>query len=197
MRAFGNVSNSRFLMAQASLLCSDLIALFDDLFMDSENTCLMKGDDEPIYLPVDEVLPFNRVVFAHGFFASALHEIAHWCIAGKERRTQTDYGYWYAPDGRNQVQQEAFEQVEIKPQAIEWAFSLACGKTFDVSIDNLSGIETDRASFKDNVYEQLQSYCDDGFPSRAQQFIDVLCHFYQQPSVKSQVEELKCSESFV
>ncbi|MGC6745047.1 elongation factor P hydroxylase [Escherichia coli] len=47
------------------------------------NTRLIKGDDEPIYLPADAEVPYNRIVFAHGFYASAIHEISHWCIAGK------------------------------------------------------------------------------------------------------------------
>ncbi len=34
-----------------------------------------------------------------------------------------DLGYWYAPDGRIEEQQALFEQVEIKPQAIEWLFA--------------------------------------------------------------------------
>lgn len=53
-------------------------------------------------------------------FNSALHEISHWTIAGKERRLLADLGYWYAPDGRTREQQALFEQVEVKPQAIEW-----------------------------------------------------------------------------
>ncbi|MDI8993212.1 elongation factor P hydroxylase, partial [Salmonella enterica subsp. enterica serovar Anatum] len=39
-----------------------------------------------IYLPADAQVPYHRIVFAHGFYASALHEISHWCIAGKARR---------------------------------------------------------------------------------------------------------------
>ncbi|WP_411546223.1 elongation factor P hydroxylase [Klebsiella pneumoniae] len=66
------------------------------------NTRLIKGDDEPIFcypradLPADDdfypLTPYHRrsrdclprghdvssIVFAHGFFASALHEISHW-----------------------------------------------------------------------------------------------------------------------
>lgn len=182
---------------QRALCYQDLISIFDQLFFVSENTRLIKGEDEPIYLPADISYSYNRVVFAHGFFSSALHETAHWCIAGKARRQQTDYGYWYAPDGRDEQQQHEFEQVEIKPQAIEWAFSLACGKPFDVSVDNLSGIETDRSAFRCMVFKQLERYCQTGFPARAKQFITALCKFYQQPSVKQQLKELTCNERFV
>ena len=175
----------------------DLIKLFDQLFLDATNTQLVKGDEEPIYLPKDEKNSTHRIVFAHGFFASALHEIAHWCLAGAKRRELVDYGYWYAPDGRDEQQQKAFEQVEVKPQAIEWAFSLACGKPFDVSIDNLSGVETDRLAFKENVFDQLTTYVEIGFPERAEQFIETLRRFYKQPSIQNQLEELRCNENFV
>ncbi len=40
------------------------------------------------------------------FFASALHEISHWCVAGKARREQVDFGYWYCPDGRDAMTQK-------------------------------------------------------------------------------------------
>ncbi|PAW13612.1 elongation factor P hydroxylase, partial [Klebsiella pneumoniae] len=28
----------------------------------------------------------DRIVFAHGFCQSPVHEISHWCVAGKARR---------------------------------------------------------------------------------------------------------------
>src|SRR3546814_2809228 len=49
--------------------------------------------------------------------------VAHWCLAGAARRRQDDYGYWYAADGRDLEQQHLFEQVEVKPQALELLFS--------------------------------------------------------------------------
>ena len=67
-----------------------LIEIFDNEFFADFNTRLIKGDDEPIYLPADDEAPYNRIVFAHGFYASAIHEISHWCIAGKERRKLVD-----------------------------------------------------------------------------------------------------------
>lgn len=60
-----------------------LIEIFNSCFADEFNTRLIKGDDEPIYLPADAEVPYNRIVFAHGFYASAIHEISHWCIAEK------------------------------------------------------------------------------------------------------------------
>ncbi|WP_394176042.1 elongation factor P hydroxylase [Thalassotalea litorea] len=158
----------------------DLIALFDGEFSESENTRLIRGGDEPIYLPADTQISYHRVIFAHGFFASGLHEIAHWCIAGKARRLLEDFGYWYAPDGRDADQQTAFENVEIKPQAIEWAFCVAAGFNFNVSVDNLSGVEVDRCAFKHRVHKQVNAYIASGFPPRAQQFISALARFYDR-----------------
>lgn len=158
----------------------DLIQLFAATFFQQYNTRLVKGDDEPVYLPANEQCAYHQIVFAHGYYASALHEIAHWCLAGSHRRTLEDFGYWYVPDGRDQTQQNAFEQVEIKPQAIEWALSVAAKKVFDVSTDNLSGTgKTDRLVFKAKVYQQVLYYLEHGFPKDAETFIKVLAEFYQ------------------
>lgn len=176
---------------------SDLKRLFDDTFASDFNTRLVKGDDEPIYLPPNvgdgklEGQSFAQVVFAHGFYASALHEIAHWCLAGEQRRTQVDYGYWYCPDGRTAAEQQKFQSVEIKPQAIEWALSLAAGFRFQVSCDNLSGDEfgqqPDRLAFEKQILDQIEVYLDNGYPPRAQRFIGCLAAFYNQ----SPYDELK------
>ena len=176
---------------------TDLKRLFDDTFASDFNTRLVKGDDEPIYLPANTgegklpAQPFAQVVFAHGFYASALHEIAHWCLAGEQRRTQVDYGYWYCPDGRTAEEQQKFQSVEIKPQAIEWALSLAAGFRFQVSCDNLSGDEfgqqPDRLAFEKQILDQIKVYLDNGYPPRAQLFIECLAAFYNQ----SPYDELK------
>jgi len=160
----------------------DLITIFDETFYHSFNTRLVKGEDEPIYLPANESTDFHQVVFAHGFYASGLHEISHWCIAGAERRKQVDFGYWYEPDGRTGEQQALFESVEVKPQALEWAFCVAAQKPFNVSVDNLNGdVEPDAQAFKLKVFEQVKQYLSQGFPSRGQQFIDSLAQFYNTP----------------
>ncbi|SEK41130.1 hypothetical protein SAMN05216262_101294 [Colwellia chukchiensis] len=160
----------------------DLIAIFQQLFAKKYNTRLVKGADEPVYLPRSKHCDHHQIIFAHGYYASALHEIAHWCLAGAERRLLEDFGYWYVPDGRDQKQQQAFEKVEIKPQAIEWAFCVAAGKRFDVSTDNLSGTgKTDRIAFKSKVYQQVQNYLTRGFPADAEVFIAALAKHYQTP----------------
>ena len=81
-----------------------LISLFNETFEKDFKVRLVRGNDEPIYLPAGigegslKAQPYAQVVFAHGYFASGLHEIAHWCLAGEKRRQQVDYGYWYCPD---------------------------------------------------------------------------------------------------
>jgi len=161
----------------------DLISLFHDCFFAKYNTVLVRGTDEPLYLPADEERPYNTLIFAHGFFASALHECAHWLIAGKERRKQVDFGYWYEPDGRTAVQQQLFQVVEVKPQAIEWILSVAAGFRFRVSLDNLTGEESDASLFKTAVYNQVQIYCEKGLPARAECLRQALCRFYHSAPV--------------
>jgi len=157
----------------------DLIMLFNDLFRESHRTILVRGGDEPEYLPASKPGELAQVVFARGFFASALHEIAHWCIAGEHRRTLYDYGYWYCPDGRTPEQQRAFEQVEIQPQAMEWLFALAAGSRFHVSVDNLAGDgAADEQTFRRRVNDQVADYLGKGLPHRAQQFFETLADFY-------------------
>ncbi len=140
------------------------------------NVTLVRGDFEPEYFPATNNVP-ARIQFAHGFFNSALHEISHWTIAGEQRRRLPDLGYWYAPDGRSAEQQALFEQVEVKPQAIEWLFAQAFGRKFRVSLDNLSGQSGDGENFKNNVYLQVQKYFsgENKLPRDAQQFIEAIC----------------------
>lgn len=169
-------------------LCTDgLIRLFNDLFYDKTNTRLIAGDEEPVYLPADHTTPFNQLIFAHGFYESALHEISHWCIAGEARRALVDYGYWYVPDGRTVEQQREFEWVEVKPQAVEWILSVACGRRFHISTDNLNGdteaIEAGRRNFARRVHAQAHAYLKDGLPPRAEQLKVAFLKYYQRHSV--------------
>ncbi|RUR29943.1 elongation factor P hydroxylase [Vreelandella andesensis] len=158
----------------------DITALFDGVFSTRYQTRLIKGNDEPLYRPATSEIPYHQVIFAHGFFASALHEISHWCIAGEKRRQQEDYGYWYLPDGRDAQQQQAFEKAEIGPQALEKLFTLACGRTFNVSVDNLGGdVEVDRDAFANKVDAKVVHYLKEGLPLRANAFLVALTRYYQ------------------
>ena len=136
-----------------------LIQLFNALFI-NQQVILVRGSGEPEYFPAQNNQP-ARIEFAHGFFASALHEISHFCVAGKQRRQLSDFGYWYAADGRSATQQQAFERVEIKPQALECLFTLACRRPFQVSQDNLfADFDTSESTFLQDVYQQVQTYID-------------------------------------
>ncbi|MDF9435840.1 elongation factor P hydroxylase [Chromohalobacter israelensis] len=157
----------------------DLIALFDGVFSAPYRTCLVSGDDEPLYRPAAHAEDLHRIIFAHGFFASALHEVSHWCIAGERRRQLEDYGYWYEPDGRDAERQREFEQVEIAPQALESLFSEACGRRFHVSVDNLGGPEVDRDAFAARVDARATRYRETGLPQRAEAFRATLEAFYR------------------
>ena len=130
-----------------------LIALFNATFYADFATRLVRGGDEPIYLPANITGQEHQIVFARGFFASALHEIAHWCRAGSQRRQLEDYGYWYIPDGRTEAQQQAFAQVEVYPQAYEQCFTLAAGRKFNLSVDNLNGQPGQSAAFELEVHQ--------------------------------------------
>ncbi|MDI5935961.1 elongation factor P hydroxylase [Halomonas kalidii] len=159
----------------------DVIALFDGLFQGPFDTRLVRGGDEPLYLPADDACRWHRVIFARGFFASALHEVSHWCIAGARRRGLEDYGYWYLPDGRDAVEQQDFEAVEVAPQALELLFSRACGLRFHVSVDNLGGeVDVDHDAFRARVEARSARYEREGLPARAAAFRTALEGFYHR-----------------
>ncbi|WP_196137490.1 elongation factor P hydroxylase [Aliikangiella sp. G2MR2-5] len=154
-----------------------LVEIFNKLFQNTENTVLQPGADEPFYQA-----PSNNkgaVIYSReDYFSSALHEIAHWCIAGNERRKIDDFGYWYKPEGRSIEEQLAFEQVEVKPQAIEWAFHMACDHPFHFSADNLSQAIEASDSFKLNVSNQLNIYLANGLPRRGQILFEALNSYF-------------------
>ncbi len=154
----------------------DWLILHFNAWFSHHNVTLVKGDFEPEYFPATAEQP-AKIQFAHGFFNSALHEISHWSIAGEKRRLLPDLGYWYAPDGRSAEQQSLFEQVEVKPQAIEWLFSTAFGRKFRVSLDNLTGDAGCGQQFKDQVFAQVHAYLSGEaiLPRDAKRFIDAIC----------------------
>ena len=161
--------------------CQILIATFNEEFKDL-NTLLIGGFDEPFYLAKNSEA-FSEIQFRENFPRSALHEVAHWCVAGPERRKQDDFGYWYLPDDRNANQQEDFQRVEKKPQALEMLFSIAANYPFQVSLDNLSQSENDLPAFRDAVTQQATEYCSKGLPERAAVFFQTLADYYNGPSL--------------
>lgn len=175
--------------ATDSPLADRIVAAFDRCFASPSglNTRLCGGFDEPYYRPAlegrpaNEALRYHRVEFTRDYPASALHEAAHWCVAGPARRLLPDYGYWYAPDGRSAEQQAEFERVEVKPQALEWIFARACGLRFRASADNLDAGLGPSEGFKQAIWQQVQDYCRDGVNTRAEAFALALAHEFGRP----------------
>ncbi|MGF1695912.1 elongation factor P hydroxylase [Vibrio kyushuensis] len=158
----------------------DLISIFNSTFFERFNTKLELGGDEPIYVPADEATSHHRIIFARGFYASALHEIAHWCVAGPKRRLLEDFGYWYEPDGRTAQVQAEFEKVEIRPQAYEWIIAISAGFPFNVSCDNLHGnFEPDRLAFMQKVHQEVMDIFEQGIPERVKALSEALRSYYQ------------------
>lgn len=156
----------------------DLIKIFNDLFEESEETILVPEGKEPLYIPKDASCSKHQIVFTHDYYSSALHEIAHWCIASKERRQLVDYGYWYEPHRESSQDQSLFEKVESKPQALEWIFSTAAGLRFFISADNLSLNNEVSLSFKQSIHQHAIHYLTVGLPKRAKLLTEQLLLFY-------------------
>lgn len=174
------------LLAISSLPAArDIERVFNTVFAGSMNTVLIGGAAEPYYRPADSEDTRHRIFYREDFVSSSLHEIAHWLVAGAERRLLPDWGYWYAPDGRDAEQQSIFEQVEVKPQALEWLLHIACGLRFQVSLDNLGEHAGSGKVFKDRVYEQVSTNIRTGVNARTHQLYDALSAAFGGPSFSS------------
>ena len=149
-----------------------VMRLFNQEFVESDRTELIGGAAEPYYEPGS----LNRIYFRADYVRSALHEVAHWCVAGRRRRQLADYGYWYSPDGRDAKQQQAFFAVEARPQAVERYFCEAIGIAFSPSVDNVGAqIEPQRLRrFEARIQEWCNQFERNGLPLRAARFITAL-----------------------
>lgn len=152
------------------ITAAQLVMAFEDCFLAHFNTRLVGGAEEPLYLPAHLMTP-ACVYFRFDYVSSALHEVSHWCIAGAQRRQLEDYGYWYEEDTRDLMTQQQFEQVEVKPQAVECILHWAAGLPFRVSVDNLSMPDYDAKHFAAAVMAQVGEYVRlGGLPERAERF---------------------------
>ncbi len=149
-----------------------VMRLFNQEFAESDTTELIGGAAEPYYEPGSP----HRIYFRADYLRSALHEVAHWCVAGRRRRRLPDYGYWYSPDGRDSAQQQAFFTVEARPQAIERCFCEAIGIPFSPSVDNVGAqIEPQQLRrFEARIQEWCNQFERTGLPLRAARFITAL-----------------------
>ena len=158
--------------AGEALDAHQLMRLFSQEFAESDKTELIGGAAEPYYQPGSP----HRIYFRADYVRSALHEVAHWSVAGRRRRQLPDYGYWYSPDGRHAEQQQAFFAVEARPQAIERRFCEVAGIPFSSSVDNVGAhIEPQQLRHFD---ARIQAWCDQfertGLPPRAARFVRAL-----------------------
>lgn len=167
---------------QANFNARRLERVFAQCFESQFNTVLQGGFDEPLYQPSGPSRERAVVCFRADYFASALHEVAHWCIAGSVRRQSPDYGYWYSPEGRDASQQQDFERAESNPQAIEWCFSLACGYDFKISPDNFNpttGESLDSSVFEKAVLDRAHNWKTNGLPKRAELYFEALVQEFE------------------
>jgi len=154
-------------------MLNHIIKSFESAFKHQNNTILVGGAEEPFYQPRQSGDDFSIVYFKEDFVASALHEIAHWCLAGPERRKFVDYGYWYEAD-RDENAQCSFEMAEVKPQSIEWILSTAAGVPFSVSADNLNLEKYCTNAFRRKIHIQTKHYLLSGLPKRVSQIATLL-----------------------
>jgi len=110
---------------------------FNACFAEFEATNLVGGAAEPLYVPASATRP-ACLFYREDHAASALHEAAHWCIAGKARREKVDFGYPYSPPPRTDAAQQIFYKFELAVQALESLFCQSAGLKFTPSADNLA-----------------------------------------------------------
>lgn len=135
---------------------------------------LIGGAVEPLYLPGSD--GFATIRYTRDYPASALHELAHWAIAGRRRRGLVDYGYWYVPPPRTPSAQAAFSRVEVPVQALESRLSAACGLPFRVSVDDVDAPPGSASRFSAEVAAAAGAFLS-GVPPRARALLAVLADF--------------------
>jgi elongation factor P hydroxylase len=157
----------------------ELATCFNRTFACSQHTVLVGGASAPYYLPA--AAPHRSIIrYRENFAASALHEAAHWCMAGKRRRVQRDFGYWYIPSPRTAAESAAFLSAECPVQALEKIFSEAAGIRFRVSLDDLDlELSSRRERFEAEVAARAAAWWNDGLPRRAQLFVENLRQCFQ------------------
>ncbi len=138
-----------------SALCIELIALFATVF---PNLSIEGGADDPFY-SAPRPNAKAKILFSNNYPRSLLHEVSHYCLAGKARRRLDDYGYWYHACGRTAAQQALFEQFEARPQGLEKAMCAIIGLDFSPSLDDFSGRPISKVFLQrlESHYQQMQT----------------------------------------
>ncbi len=155
-----------------TLDAEDIVQHFNNAFLDAHRTELVGGASEPLYRPAQSEGGLHQVIFRDDYASSALHEVAHWCIAGRKRRLQEDYGYWYEPS-RDADTQAAFAEAEARPQALERILSHAANIRFRVSCDNFDEAAVDRGEMIRQVHEATHQWLTSGLPARALRLVEM------------------------
>lgn len=112
----------------------DIADIFNTTLGSSYNTVLLGGSDEPFYFPSVEGSK-SVILYTRDYVRSALHELAHWSIAGEEGRNLIDYGCEYNPPPRTVTEQQDFFLAELKVQALEKIYCDILHLDFCVSSD--------------------------------------------------------------
>jgi elongation factor P hydroxylase len=152
--------------AGTSGFAHEIAAIFNALFLGSHHTELRGGGDEPLYLPRTRSAP-ALIIHTRDYVASALHEAAHWCIAGARRRRLIDYGYGYVPPPRTPADQQLFFRNEIRTQALESILARAADAPFRVSHDDPDADEAAVQQFAGAVSAEAARLAEQGLPPRA------------------------------
>ena len=147
---------------------------FNAAFGVSHACVMLGGAEEPMYLPA--AAPHRSILrYRQNYARSALHEAAHWCIAGAERRRRLDFGYWYTAPPRQPACQRRFQAVEARVQALERLFSQAAGVPFQPSLDDVTSVtSTVLAGFAAEIDQAAARLRRAGLSPRAQRFAEAL-----------------------
>ena len=154
-------------------LVRGISAVFAASLGDDYHTELVGGASEPFYKPAGGGGP-AQLYFREDFPASALHEVAHWCIAGIQRRRQEDFGYHYIAGPRDAKQQATFFELELRTQSLERAFACALGLEFQPSADNLQADIDGFAAAIEAYTRTLEAWLASPAGARARRFIQAL-----------------------
>ncbi|MFU8817688.1 MAG: elongation factor P hydroxylase [Pseudomonadales bacterium] len=171
-------------MLQAALGHAEIAARFNSHFAAGRHgggaAVLIGGAAEPLYLPATSQRP-AIIRYTLDYPQSALHEIAHWCLATPQRRALVDYGMWYLPPPRSARDQARFYAAEVPVQALEMLMAGACGLHFHCSVDN-PGVDDPaaRSDFEARVRQAAHELCCRGPSELARSVLQTLNPNWQQ-----------------
>jgi len=150
-------------------------ARFNGLVGPRYRTVLLGGAAEPLYVPATKRRP-AIIRYTRDYAQSALHELAHWCIAGVERRARADSGYWYEQPPRLPAAQTRFFDVESRVQGLELLLAQLADVRFHVSVDDP---DAGAGDFEARVIAQAVGWRQRGFTARMAALMVALCPDWQ------------------